>query len=480
MRVLFATTELFPIMKVGGLGDVSAALPAALRALNTDVRLILPRIPAYAEAILDQRLVCELGSFIHDEPVRIYRGRTPDSDLVTYLVDCPALYQRPGTPYSDGYGVEWSDSHIRFATFAWAIANLKDGHWQAELIHGNDWHTGLVPLYLRAHGARRPAFLFTIHNLAYQGLFDLAQAHSLQLPADVFSEQGGLHHQQLSFLKTAIRYADHITTVSPSYAREIQSAPQGCGLEQWLRQRSDRLTGILNGVDYEVWNPANDAHLAFAYSLIDPRPKSSNKTVLQVSHGFTISKEKMMVAVVSRLAAQKGLDILLAALPRLFNLPLQFLLVGTGDANLERDFTDFAKRHNDAMAVHWGHHEDWAHKVIAGADVVLVPSRFEPCGLTQLYGLRYGTLPVVHRVGGLADTVVDANTQNLAQGLATGFCFDEPSVPALIGALERALAVFHQPAQWQAMQVQAMRRDFSWDQSAEHYLHLYRHYMPDI
>jgi starch synthase len=475
MRVLHAAAELFPWVKTGGLGDVIAALPPALAGLGVDVRLVLPGFTALLDSLPLQE-VTRVRTPFAIERVRIALAELPESGVRAYLVDHPAFYDRPGSPYADPVGREWPDNHRRFALLGWAAVALAQGadpKWRPDILHAHDWHAGLAPAYLRAAGAPVPS-VFTVHNLAYQGFFPAAGFADLALPPGLFSIDGVEFYGGVSFLKAGLFYADRLTTVSPTYAREIQTPAFGNGLDGLLRSRAGVLSGILNGVDPKIWSPENDALLPRRYGIDDAAAgKAAAKAVLQRRLGLAVEPEALLFGAVTRLSSQKGLDLLLAALPALIAEGVQLALLGSGDADLEAGFAAAAAAHPGRAGIVVGYDEALSHLVMAGADSVLVPSRFEPCGLTQLYALRYGALPLVRRTGGLADTVVDANAVTLAEGSATGFVFDEETPEALLEAANRAVALYADRASWQRVMQQAMICDFSWGAAARQYKALY-------
>jgi starch synthase len=473
MRVLYVTSELYPFAKTGGLGDVSAALPPALRAQGVDVRLFLPGLPAIRDGLRGLEPVASLGPAFGAGDVRVLRGSVPDTGVPAYVLDAPELYQRPGSPYGDPAGRDWEDNPRRFGLFGWAAARFAEGDWRPDVLHAHDWHAGLAPAWLEANGGERPASIFTIHNLAYAGQVAAERYHELGLPDGLFQMDGLEFHGSASFLKAGLYYSDQLTTVSPTYAREIQQPEYGCGLHGLLQARRDRLHGILNGVDYSVWSPERDPHLHFNYHAGHLPPKRRNKVAMQEALGLKSAPGRPLFCAVSRLNHQKGLDLALAALPDLIGAGAQFAVLGTGDAELESGFRALAADHPGAVAAHIGYDEALSHRLIGAADVILVPSRSEPCGLTQLYGLRYGTLPLVRRTGGLADTVVDTSVETLAQRLATGFVFGPATTEAFLDAALHALQCYRQPRRWAAVRQNAMRCDFSWARSAEAYRDLY-------
>jgi starch synthase len=482
MRVLHAAAEVYPLVKTGGLADVVGALPQALVRQGADVRLVLPGYPAIADAVQHQKTVIELGPLFGAGRVALRLGTLPYSHVPAYVVDAPYLYRRAGGPYQAPDGSEWADNLQRFALLGWVAAHLAagelDDEWLPDLLHAHDWHAALACAYMTAHPGTTAPSVFTVHNLAYQGLFPPHDFASLGLPLHFMQSHGVEFHGQLSFMKAGLKYARRITTVSPTYAREITTHEFGCGLDGVIRSRGVDVSGILNGVDGNVWDPARDSSLVERYSARDPAGKRRNKAALQREMGLEPSPDVPLFGVVSRLTAQKGLDLVLAALPAVLRHGAQLVVQGSGDPVLEAAFAAAAYSHPRQVAVRIGYDESLAHRLIAGADVILVPSRFEPCGLTQLYGLRYGTLPLVRRVGGLADTVVDASDEAVRDGRATGFGFEAATPASLEEALERAIRAHAQPALWRQLMVTAMAQDYSWDGSAARYMALYRELRP--
>ena len=484
MKVLLAAAEVFPLVKTGGLADVMGALPQALVRAGAGVRLVLPGLPAILQGLEQQQLVCELGALFGAGRVRVRRGRLACGAVPAYVVDAPYLYQRAGNPYLAPNGAEWSDNLQRFALLGWVAAHLASGEldeaWRPDVLHAHDWHAAMACAYAAVHPGTKVATVFTVHNLAYQGLFDAGDYHLLGLPARCMVPGGIEFHGQFSFMKAGLSYADRVTTVSPGYAAEIATEEFGCGLDGVVRARGNDVSGILNGVDSEVWNPQTDAAIAARYSRQSLAGKARCKAALQQSLGLTVGARTPLFAVVSRLTSQKGLDLVLAALPALLSQGAQLAVLGTGDAALENAFAAAGVRHPGQVAVRMAYDEAFAHQMVAGADVMLVPSRFEPCGLTQLYALRYGTVPLVRRVGGLADTVLDAGNAAGVEAQATGFVFGPATAEALADAITRAVGRFQVPAQWQALVRQGMAQDFSWTSAAEKYLALYRGMMPSV
>jgi starch synthase len=483
MKVLHVGAEIVPLVKTGGLADVLGALPQALIGQGADVRLLLPGLPAIVDAVLNLETVFEFGPMFGAARISLRIGRMPNSDVPVYVVDAPYLYRRNGGPYQDADGKEWVDNLQRFALLGWVGAHLAAGEldpgWMPDVLHAHDWHAAMSCAYVAAHPATRAATVFTIHNLAYQGLFPSDDFRILGLPSRFMASSGLEYHHQLSFMKAGLKFAQSVTTVSPTYASEIATHEFGFGLDGVIRGRGSAVHGILNGVDGDIWDPSTDPALTERYSLRQPAGKIRCKAALQTELGLELRRDVPLFGVVSRLTSQKGLDLLLLALPGLLHRGGQLALQGTGDPTLEAAFVAAAKASPRSVAVRIGYDEAFAHRLIAGADAIVVPSRFEPCGLTQLYGLRYGTLPVVRRVGGLADTVVDASDEAVHGGRATGFVFDAATPEALDVALQRAIDAFAKPRWWKQLVGSAMTQDFSWDGAARNYLALYAEVIGD-
>jgi starch synthase len=479
LRVLFVASELFPLAKTGGLGDACAALPAALRRLGTDIRAMLPGYVSALDTACDKRTLAHLP-----DGGALLLGRTPDTGLPVYLLDRPELFRRPGGPYQDADKCDWPDNLRRFAAFSHAAAHLaRDGDgwgWQPDVVHAHDWHTGLVPALLALQGDRRPATVFTIHNLAFQGNFPLEAARELGLPEALLVPDGAEFYGQFSCLKAGIRYADRLTTVSPTYAREILTPEFGAGMDGLLRARAGDLVGILNGIDNALWNPADDPALPARYDAEDLGGKRAAKDAVRQELGLDPAAEGPLVVGVNRLTRQKMADVVLQALPALLDQGAQVALHGEGDPELEAAFLAAAAGRAAHCAVRIGYSEAMAHRLNAAADIALTPSRFEPCGLTTMYAMRYGALPLTRKVGGLADSVTEIDTAHPETTAGTGFTFAEPTAEALADGLHRAGTLFRQPHAWQRLQRNAMRRDFGWEVSARRYLALYGDLAPPV
>jgi starch synthase len=475
MQVLFVASECAPLVKTGGLADVVSALPKALATAGITARVMLPGYPAVMHALATSG-VAGHSSFTEfaGGPVRLVAGRAAGLDLIA--VEAPHLFDRPGNPYLGPDGHDWPDNHLRYAALcraATAVAREGLDGWQPDLVHAHDWQAGLVPAYLRLGGEGGPRSVITIHNIAFQGLFPADLIGALGLPWSGYTADGFEYYGRVGFLKAGLVYADRITTVSPTYARELMTPEFGMGLEGLIAARRAVVTGILNGVDLEVWDPAADAHVAAAYSLRKLKPKAANRTAVEEQFRLDPGAGGPLFCVISRLTRQKGLDLLLACLPRLIARGARLVVLGTGDADLEAGFTAAATAYPGQIGAVIGYDEALSHLIQAGADAILIPSRFEPCGLTQLYGLRYGTLPVVARTGGLADTVIDANEAALDEGVATGFQFAPTTAAALADAIDRACDLFADPSRWGVAVRRAMKHNVGWTVSAARYAGLY-------
>lgn len=478
MRVLHAAAEVFPLAKTGGLGDVTAALLPELNDLGIDARLLLP---CYLQAIdrsKNPHEVAKLDGLLGLSRVRLLSARLPDSMIPIWLVDCPSLYDRAGGIYQNERGEEWPDNALRFALLNHVAAAIASGrvsvNWRPDVMHIHDWHAGLVPLLLAQIAGPQPPTILTIHNLAYQGVFPFEQLRNLGLPEKRETFSALEFFGQLSFLKAGIVTADALTTVSPTYAREILTPEYGCGLDGLLRHRVNCLTGIMNGADYRIWDPAHDPNIAVNFTNRHIAAKQACKIALQQEMGLNASSDTPLMAFSSRLAHQKMPDIVLEALPATLAEGAHFALVAEGDPIYEARFRELAANHPGQVAVRIGYEEPLAHRLLAGSDMLLHPSRFEPCGLMPIYAMRYGTLPVVRHSGGMADSVVDGIEEAIHCEQATGFVFTHPTAEDLIACIRRTLAVYRQPIVWRKMQLCAMRQDFGWRRPAQAYVELYR------
>jgi len=475
MKVLFATSEVAPLIKTGGLADVSGALPVALRALGMDVRVLLPGYTPVLAQLPQHNTVATLDALPGFPAARLLSGDT-EHDVPLLVLDCPALYQREGGPYQAPDGSDWPDNALRFGLLSRVAALLGSGGsplgWRPDLVHCNDWQTGLAPAWLRLAPDPAPS-VFTIHNLAFQGVFPPETLDELHLPPSCFAIDGLEYYGNLSFLKAGLFYADQITTVSPNYAREIQQEPLGFGMQGLLAQRSSELTGILNGIDTGEWDPENDPYLARKYGRSHLAGKAANKHALQARMGLAPEPLMPLLGMVGRLTHQKGVDLLLEIAPHLVELPAQLVLLGAGEAPLQDAARRLAAHYPGRIAAHIGFSQELSHQIEAGADLFVMPSRFEPCGLNQFYSQRYGTPPIVHATGGLADSVVDCTEETLEDGSASGFAFLGMTAENLLAAIRRAVACYHDQARWKILCRNCMAKDFSWEQSAGAYRAVY-------
>lgn len=474
VEVLAVASEVYPLVKTGGLADVVGALPLALKGQGVKVRTL---VPSYPQVMARLKGAEEVHAF---EPrrwgaARLLSGRAAGLDL--FVLDAPRLYDRPGGPYADASGADWPDNAVRFAALARAAASLGQGlapGYRPDIVHAHDWQAGLTAAFLHFDGGDRPGTVMTIHNLAFQGQFDRRLLSRLGLRASAFTADGVEYYGDIGFLKAGVRLSDRVTTVSPTYASEICAPDGGMGMDGLLRWRADYLSGVLNGIDCKVWNPAADPLIAARFDAETLGARAVNTAALCARFGLQPEGEGPLYGVVSRLTWQKGMDLLLAALPALLAEGGRLAVLGSGDPELQAGFAAAARAHPGRIACVFGYDEDLAHQIQAGADAILVPSRFEPCGLTQLCALRYGAVPVVARVGGLADTVIDANPAALEAGVGTGIQFSPVNTPMLESALRRASELFRKPKAWRRLQANGMASDVSWRRSAEAYAALYR------
>lgn len=478
MNILFATSELYPLVKTGGLADVSYSLPLALQQLGESVTVVMPGYRSVRQ---------KLG-----QPLRQYRFQDdflyPDIVLGEYfddrlsmrllLVESDSLYDRDGGPYENALSEAWDDNHERFAQFCRAVTSLLGGGCaeypgKFDVVHCNDWQTGLIPALVNYLGIPIKT-VFTIHNLAYQGIFNYDAFRHLSLPEQWWHIDGVEFYGNFSFLKAGIVFSDWVTTVSPTYADEILCEPAACGMGGLLQHHQSKLVGILNGADYTVWNPSSDPNILFHFDSESIEEKTKNKLDLQRHMGLRLSKSTPLIGVVSRLVDQKGVDWILSAMDAMQGEKLQWVVLGTGSKEFEQRFRAMSEANPKTIAVTIGYDETLAHRIEAASDLFAMPSRYEPCGLNQIYSLRYGTLPIVRRTGGLADTVVDADDDAIRQATATGFVFDEPSAEALTAVVRRAIALYSKRKTWKKIQLTAMAQCFDWGHSAQSYLELYK------
>jgi starch synthase len=465
-RVLFVTSEFDDFVRVGGLAAVSAALPRALGKC-CDVRVVIPGYPQVLRAAEAIEVIGQCAPLALLPACSIGRIWAKDG-LCIYVVLCPELYERDGSPYVDVYGNDWADNDIRFARLAASAVELGAGEvdagWAADIFHANDWPSALVPAYAHWRGLATPTLL-TIHNLAYQGLFSRHSLDRVGAPPEAFNIEGVEFYEKVSFLKAGIVYAAHLTTVSETYAREITTAESGCGLDGLLRRRADRgeLTGILNGID-ESWDPRTCPHLTSNFEPGDWKARRANAEHVRRQFGLALARGPLF-GLVSRLVHQKGVDLVLSAAEGIVKAGGQIVVTGTGERRFECALEDLSRRFPGAVGVNIGFDEKEARRIFAASDFIFMPSRFEPCGLSQMYAQRFGSLPIGNRTGGLAETIADGRT---------GFLFERPSVESFFGALCRAFAKFSNRPALNAMRREAMALSYGWDRPASAYTGLYR------
>ncbi|MGB7240893.1 MAG: glycogen synthase GlgA [Sulfitobacter sp.] len=472
MKVLFVASECAPFIKTGGLADVIGAVPKALAALGVGVKVLIPAYPALAGLVASGQTVSEFDD-LFGGPARIVAVQAEGLDML--LLDASHLFGRPGNIYLGPDGRDWGDNDLRYAALSYAGAQVAIngvGSWVPDVINAHDWQAGLVPAYLKQSGAQSPPVVMTIHNIAFQGLFDATRLSLLGLSSELFTTDGIEYFGKIGFLKSGLALSDKITTVSPTYAAELLTPDFGMGLDGLLRNRVADLTGILNGIDLDIWTPEDDASLVATYSGRSLKGKALNRAGVEKRFGLT-KGDGPLFCVISRLTAQKGLDMLLECLPGLVAQGGRLAVLGSGEPGLERAFIQASNQFSGSVGTIIGYDEPMSHLLQAGSDAILIPSRFEPCGLTQLYGLRYGTLPVVARTGGLADTVIDANDAALLADCATGIQFAPVNATMLGHAITRACALFANPKIWTPMMRRAMRHPVGWDLSAAAYLDVY-------
>lgn len=472
LKILFVTPECAPLVKTGGLGDVSASLPPALRALGLDARVLLPGYRSVLAAAGDARELARLVVLGHE--VRLLEAALP-TGVPLFVLDCPPLYLRGGGPYQSDEGNDWDDNALRFGVLSRVAALMGSGRtphtWRADVVHCHDWPAALAPVYLSSERAPRAASLVTIHNLAFQGIFEFSRIAWLELPHASLGMEGVEFHGRISFLKGGLVYADAINTVSPTYAQEIQTEELGFGLDGVLRKYSHRLSGVLNGIDTEMWNPETDHWIPSRYGPTSLERKAENKVVLRQRMGLAEKADRPLMGMVTRLTHQKGIDLVEEAAKALLALPAQLAVVGTGERHLVAKLRALQGRHPEDIGVFIGFDESLAHLVEAGSDMFLMPSRFEPCGMNQMYSQRYGTPPIANATGGLIDTVLDE--RRAVDAAPTGFLMEDATRDALIEAASRAVSAWRDPPRWQALQRSGMARDFGWKKAAAEYAAIY-------
>ena len=478
LKILFASSEAIPLIKTGGLADVSGSLPLALNDAGVDARLVLPAYPNTQECLNDVKELTSINLIGSVNPVRLLRGTLKDKSLTVYLIDAPGLLDRVGNPYCTPEGTDWPDNAERFCVFSRAVAVLALGlgntGWKPDVVHCNDWQTALVPALLSVQ-KDRPATIFTIHNLSYQGLFPKQTFDRLELPDAFWSPDALEFFGKMSFIKGGLIYADQITTVSPTYKKEICTREFGYGLEGILAARAGNLHGILNGVDYSIWDPEHDPLIKKNYSSTSfTMNKLDNKKELQKQFSLPLNSNVAMIGLVGRLVEQKGIDLVLDILKETLQMNVQLVILGTGEPTYEKSLLMIQQENPEKLGIQINYCEKTAHLIEAGADIFLMPSRFEPCGLNQIYSLRYGTIPIVRKTGGLADTVVDPNNSTINNETATGFVFQQANSASLLGTLKRALDLYTNRTKWRKLMRNAMQQEFSWKTSAKDYIKVYK------
>lgn len=480
MKVLFVSSEVFPLIKTGGLADVSGSLPNALQRLGVDIRILIPGYPSVLKQLIDLKPIASLHHLPHIDHAELLLGTIKETKVKVIVIKSAALYERNGGPYADPNGLEWQDNPVRFGVLSKVASILASEHspitdWHPDIVHCNDWQTALAPAYMKLTEHSRVKSVISLHNMAFQGCYTPNWVVSLGLPSSGFSIEGFEYHGQLSFLKAGIFYADAITTVSPRYAIEIQTAAFGFGLEGLLSQRSDEIKGILNGIETDEWNPETDKYLSKNYSSKNMSGKQEIKAALQQSLGLNVDAHAPLLGVVSRLTHQKGLDMLAPHLQTLIDQGCQFALLGGGEMGLEASFQNIAIHNPGRVSVTIGYNEPLSHQIMAGCDMFIMPSRFEPCGLNQLYGLAYGTPPIVNATGGLADSVIDSNHAHITNKTANGFVMVEASADGLMACIRRAVETYRNDKDtWLQIQKTGMSQNLSWDKSAQEYLAVYQ------
>jgi starch synthase len=483
-KVWYLSSEVSPFAKTGGLGDVTGAYPKALKMQNQEVRVIMPKYKSINERKYILREVIRL----RDIPITL-NGITqaanvksaflPDSKVQIYFIDIPEFFSRSGLYSDNTSGKDFPDNAERFAYFCkGALETLKILSWRPDIIHCNDWQTALIPYYLKTmykddEFLRGIKTIFTIHNFSYQGIFKKNTAPHIEIAETEVEKDGAFEHlDQINLVKGALKYSDWITTVSESYAKEISTKREfGYGLEKELQKKKNYFTGILNGVDYSVWSPESDKLLPYKYSVEDLAGKELNKQALINRVNLTYEENTPLIGMISRIVEQKGYALLLDGLEELMALNVQIIILGTGDKKLEKQIQSFQKKYANKISLNQAFDETLAHMIEAGSDLFLMPSFYEPCGMNQMYSLKYGTIPIVYNVGGLGETISEYNAEDKS---GNGFVFEKYNVKDLVKAIKRAIKIYKKKEQWQELQSSVMQQDFSWNKSSEKYLEIYK------
>ncbi|MBE9525700.1 MAG: glycogen synthase GlgA [Proteobacteria bacterium] len=504
-KILFVSSELYPLVKTGGLGDVSGSLPKALKSLHQDIRVLIPAYPSAVEKAASVKTVATINlpkagfpgnmgfsSDIAQTPyATILETKLPGSHVKVWMVEF-SIYNRSGGPYQDDQGNEWIDNEKRFALLNYIAVEIAMGYtslnWHADIVHCNDWQTGLIAALLFEEKKQnnlltRPATIFTIHNMAHMGIYSKGQFQALQLSPSLWNHHELEFHDDFSFIKGGLVFSDRVNAVSPTYAEEIQTEEFGYGMAGLLRHRSKRLSGIINGIDMKEWDPVNDPMIEQNYSPKNITDKYANKIALQNHFKLPLTrsdgKEILLLGLVARLVYQKGVDLLLEQMEAILELPVQIVILGSGDLELESRLKQWSLKHPEQLQIQIGYDEKLSHIIEAGADAFLMPSLFEPCGLNQLYSLRYGTIPIVRDTGGLADTVVNSSKRNIRNRTATGIIFHEANHITLFDAIHHTYELFQDKKTWKEIMLRGMKQEFSWRESAKQYLHLYEQAIED-
>ena len=473
LKILYASSEVYPFMKTGGLADVAQSLPSAIQSMGANIRIILPNYGSL-KCTDDAEVVAQFE--VNHDQVKLLATKLPNTSIPVILVDCPTWFAREGNPYLNSVGEPWHDNVQRFALFSRVISlvalNQAYLNWSPNIVHCNDWQTGLALALLRHQGINT-GLIFTIHNIAYQGVFPYADFQSLHLPDELWSIDTLEYYDQMCFLKAGIACCNQLNTVSPTFAKEIQTAEFGFGMDGLLRRLSEKLSGIINGIDINEWSPSEDKYISHRYDIDNLDNKVENKLEIQRDYNFQVNKNIPMLTSITRLVEQKGIDLIIAVIEKLLARDIQIIMLGSGDEKIETALLEISRKYESKFRVIVGYDEALAHKLTAAADIYLMPSRFEPCGLNQMYSQRYGTVPIVRSTGGLADTVINYIDNSKIDNNATGFVFENNHPDELLDAILKALDCYSIKQLWKEIQLNGMKQDYSWRSSAQQYLSLY-------